>query len=214
MGEDMKSNPKVFYLTHPFTPVDKGDVFTILAALIIVSAIALVFRPPIAEAGSEIPESPTPTPSVTAPPAPTSPVPLEPARLSYVTRVWDYPCCHLPGNLTLYGGSDPPWKGPQEIIPFAYIEEGRGGITEAFHVPYAVWRLNCSVSATVRPEAAHFRMALVELESGTIVEGADLHYPGSIIKNVERGGKDFYLIVSVNEVDSYRITLETLPGYL
>lgn len=194
--------------------MDKGDVFSILAALIVVSVVALVFRPPVAEAGPEIPESLTPTPTVTATPIPASPAPLEPARLSYVTQVWNYPCCHLPDNLTLYGVSDPPWKGTADRIPFAYIEEGRGGISEVFHVPYAVWRLNCSVSATVRPEAAHFRMALVELESGTIVEGADLHYPGSIIKNVERGGKDFYLIVSVSEVDSYRITLETLPGYL
>lgn len=194
--------------------MDKGDVFSILAALIIVSVVALVLRPPMTEAGPTVPESPVPTPLVTTPPAPTSPVPLEPVRISYTTRVWDYPCCHLPDNLTLYGSSDPLWKETRNIIPFAYIEEGRGGITEAFHVPYAVWRLNCSVSATIRPEAAHFRMALVELESGTIVEGADLHYPGSIIKNVERGGKDFYLIVSVDEIDSYRITLETLPGYL
>ncbi|WP_143706357.1 hypothetical protein [Methanoculleus marisnigri] len=193
--------------------MDKGDVFSILAALLIVSVLALVFRPPVAEAGQEIPEIPTPTPPVTVLPTETPAAPLEPQRLSYATRVWDYPCCHLPDNLTLYGGSDPPWTGTQKVIAFAYIEEGRGGITEAFHVPYAVWRLNCSVSSTIRPEAAHFRMALVELESGTIVEGADLHYPGSIVKNVEKGGKDFYLIVSVDEVDSYRITLETLPEY-
>ena len=156
----------------------------------------------------------TPTPTITQPPAPTpSPLP-EPTRIHYTTRVWSYPCCYLPDNLTFYGGSDPPWKKSADIIPFAYIEEGRGGITEAFHVPYAVWRLNCSVSATIRPEAAHFRMALVDLESGTIVEGADLQYPGTIIKNVQRGGKDFYLIVSVDEVDSYHITLETLSRYL
>ncbi|KLK87785.1 hypothetical protein SZ63_09205 [Methanoculleus sediminis] len=193
--------------------MDKGDVFSILAALIIVSVLALAFRPPVADAGPEIPKNPAPTLPVTVPPTETPAASIELARLSYATRFWEYPCCHLPGNLTLYGGSDPPWKGNQRIIPFAYIEEGRGGITEAFHVPYAVWRLNCSVSSTIRPEAAHFRMALVELESGTIVEGADLHYPGSIVKNVERGGKDFYLIVSVDEVDSYRITLETLPEY-
>ncbi|KAF5085056.1 hypothetical protein DSECCO2_73800 [anaerobic digester metagenome] len=204
---------RIFHPAHPCKPVDKGDVFSILAALLIVSALALAFRPPVAEAGPEIPEIPTPTPPITVTPAPTPAMPLEPTRLSYTTNVWDYPCCHLPGNLTYYGGSDPPWKGTQEIIPFAYIEEGRGGITEVFHVPYAVWRLNCSISSTIRPQAADFKMALVELESGTIVEGADLHYPGSIIKNVERGGKDFYLIVSVDEVDSYRITLETLPEY-
>jgi hypothetical protein len=57
-------------------------------------------------------------------------------------------------------------------------------------------------------------MALVELKSATIVEGAELRYPGSIVKTVERGGKDFYLIVGVDAIDSYRITLETLPEYL
>ncbi|BBL68532.1 hypothetical protein [Methanoculleus chikugoensis] len=193
--------------------MDKGDVFSILTALIIVSVLALLLRPPVAEAGPEIPEISAPTPAVTVPPAPTPAAPLEPTRLSYATGVWDYPRCHLPDNLMLYGGSDPPWQGARGIIPFAYIEEGRGGITEVFHVPYAVWRLNCSVSSTIRPQAAHFRMALVEFESGTIIEGADLHYPGGIVKNVERGGKDFYLIVSVDEVDAYRITLETLPEY-
>lgn len=198
--------------------MDKGDVFSILAALIIVSAVGVVFHSPTAEAEPEVPVSvlpdDTPTPPVTVAPTPTLPVPPEFTRISYTTNVWSYPNCYLPENLMLYGGSDPLWEKSADIIPFAYIEETRGGITETFHVPYAVWRLNCSVSATIKPEAAHFRMALVDLESGAIVEGADLHYPGSIIKNVQRGDKDFYLIVSVDEVDSYRITLETLSQYL
>ncbi len=197
--------------------MDKGDALSILAALIIVSAMALVFRPPVAEAGPEVteifaPESTT-TPAATAPAVPALPASPDPARISYATGIRDYPLWHLPDNLTSRGGSDPPWK-ETGVVPFAYVEESRGGITRTFHVPYAIWRLNCSVSATVRPEAAHFRMALVERESGTIVEGADLRYPGSIIKNVERGGRDFYLIVGVDEIDSYRITLETLPEFL
>lgn len=201
--------------------MDKGDVFSILAALVIVSLVAVVFQSPVAEAGPEVPATvtpeTTPKPSVplpTAPPSPMPPEPPRPFRISYTAQFWDRPCCHLPDNLTFYGGSDPLWKNSADIVPFAYIEERRGGITETFHVPYAVWRLNCSVSATIRPGAAHFRMALVDLESGAIVEGADLRYPGSIIKNVQRGGKDFYLIVGVDEIDSYRITLETLTEYL
>jgi len=198
--------------------VDKGDLLSIIAALIIVSAVALLLRPPAAEPGSGVPETPvtTPTPPITTPtPIPTPTIALpEPFRITYTTSVWDYPVCYLPENLTRYGGSDPPWKGAHRAVAFAWIEESRGGITEAFYVPYSVWRLNCSVSATVWPEAARFRMALVELESGTIVEGAELYYPGSIIKNVERGGKEFYIIVSVDNIDSYRITLETLPEYL
>ncbi|WP_292517707.1 hypothetical protein [Methanoculleus sp.] len=198
--------------------MDKGDILSILAALLIVSVAGIVFHPPAMETGPEAPVSnppeSVPTPPITASPAPTLPVPLEPARISYTTGIWSYPRCYLPDNLTQYGGSDPLWKESPDIVSFAYIEEARGGVTETFHVPYTVWRLNCSVSATVRPEAAHFRMALVERESGMIIEGADLRYPGTIVKNVERGGKDFYIIVSVDDVDSYRITLETLPGYL
>ena len=213
----MESNTKAFYPAHPSTSVDKGDILSIFTALIIVSAIALVFRPPVAEAGPEVlePLAPVgiPTPAVTTPPAPTSLALPDMTRISYTTGARDYPIWYLPDNLTGYGGSDPLWK-ETGIVPFAYIHEARGGITRAFHVPYAVWRLNCSVSATVRPEAAHFRMALVELESGTIVEGAELRYPGSIVKTVERGGKDFYLIVGVDAIDSYRITLETLLEYL
>jgi len=213
----MESNTKAFYPAHPSTSVDKGDILSIFAALIIVSAIALVFRPPVAEAGLEVlePLAPVgiPTPAVTTPPAPTSLALPDMTRISYTTGARDYPIWYLPDNLTGYGGSDPLWK-ETGIVPFAYIHEARGGITRAFHVPYAVWRLNCSVSATVRPEAAHFRMALVELESGTIVEGAELRYPGSIVKTVERGGKDFYLIIGVDAIDSYRITLETLLEYL
>ena len=213
----MESNTKAFYPAHPSTSVDKGDILSIFTALIIVSAIALVFRPPVAEAGLEVlePLAPVgiPTPDVTTPPAPTSLALPDMTRIPYTTGARDYPIWYLPDNLTGYGGSDPLWK-ETGIVPFAYIHEARGGITRAFHVPYAVWRLNCSVSATVRPEAAHFRMALVELESGTIVEGAELRYPGSIVKTVERGGKDFYLIIGVDAIDSYRITLETLLEYL
>ena len=213
----MESNTKAFYPAHPSTSVDKGDILSIFTALIIVSAIALVFRPPVAEAGPEVlePLAPVgiPTPAVTTPPAPTSLALPDMTRIPYTTGARDYPIWYLPDNLTGYGGSDPLWK-ETGIVPFAYIHEARGGITRAFHVPYAVWRLNCSVSATVRPEAAHFRMALVELESGTIVEGAELRYPGSIVKTVERGGKDFYLIIGVDAIDSYRITLETLLEYL
>ena len=213
----MESNTKAFYPAHPSTSVDKGDILSIFTALIIVSAIALVFRPPVTEAGPEVlePLAPVgiPTPAVTTPPAPTSLALPDMTRISYTTGARDYPIWYLPDNLTGYGGSDPLWK-ETGIVPFAYIHEARGGITRAFHVPYAVWRLNCSVSATVRPEAAHFRMALVELESGTIVEGAELRYPGSIVKTVERGGKDFYLIIGVDAIDSYRITLETLLEYL
>lgn len=201
--------------------MDKGDILSILAALIIVSLVAVVLQFPAAEAGPEVPVTApaktTPEPPVTPPsvtPSVTPPEPPRPFRISYASEFWDYPCIHLPDNLMSYGGSDPLWKNSTEIVPFAYIEEGKGGITETFHVPYAVWRLNCSVSATIRPEAAYFRMALVDLKSGAIVKGAELRYPGSIIKNVQRGGKEFYLIVGLDEVDSYRITLETLTEYL
>ena len=150
--------------------MDKGDVFSILAALILVSAVAVAVQMPPAETGPATPEIPTqastPTPAVTASPTPASPALPEPFRIFYTTGIWDYPRYHLPTNLTTYGGSDPPWPGATEIIQFAYIEEAKGGITSTFYVPYNVWRLNCSVTATVTPDPSPIPIALVQRHSG------------------------------------------------
>lgn len=196
----------------------------VISALVIVSLVALVFQSPVAEVGEKekipgtmITEIPTPPEStVTIPPLTPKPMttPPEPFRITYSTDFWDRPHVHLPENLVVYGGSDPLWKNDADIVTFAYVEEKRGGITDVFHVPYPVWRLNCSVTPTIRPESASFKMALVDLENEIIVKGAEFRYPGSIIKNVQRGGKDFYLIVSADGVDSYRISLETQTQYL
>ena len=57
-------------------------------------------------------------------------------------------------------------------------------------------------------------MALIDAETGTIVDGAELHFPGNIIKNVQVGNKEFYLIIGAENIDSFQITLETLSRYL
>jgi hypothetical protein len=198
--------------------VDKGDVISILAALIIVSSVAVLFNPLATQeySGNSEPFPPETVvpPSVTESlPSPTPSAPSSPIRIFYQADLTRYPNYYLPDNLSFFGGSDLPWK-TGTIVAFAYVKEARGGITQEFFVSYPVWRLNCTTVATTKPAAAHFRMALIDAETGAIVDGAELHFPGNIIKNVQVGNKEFYLIIGAENIDSFQITLETLPRYL
>ncbi|MDN7024443.1 hypothetical protein FGU65_05995 [Methanoculleus sp. FWC-SCC1] len=201
--------------------MERGDVISILAALIIVSLIAVVFNPAAGEdqAGQgeiqtpgETPYRPPdagaaePSPSPTAPPVP------EPYRIRYNPDYLTYPRHLLPPNMGTFGGSDILWKS-NRTIPFAYVEESGGGLTETFSVPYPVWRMNCTVYAERRPHAAHISFILVDAGDGTIVEGAELWYSGSVVKNVQSSDAEYYLIVGCDAVDRYRIDFETLPAY-
>lgn len=199
--------------------VDKWDLCSVLAALAIVAVVAVVFGP----APEAVPVSPVAAPAET--PVPTTPssgdsgfVPLPaataspgPYRIVYETDYRKYPRYYLPSNLSSFGGSDIPWK-TDHTVPFAYVEGSDGGVTETFTVPSPVWRMNCTVSAERRPQAALFRMALIDAETGGIVEGAELRYPGSIIKNVQSGDGTYYLIIGCDYVDRYVISLETFPA--
>jgi hypothetical protein len=211
----MRAIRRCFHLAHPSNHVDKGDIISILAALIIVSMLAVMLNPLAVrdDTQSSEPADPPHTPTVITAPTDTPASSGESYRIRYETRIQKYPYPYLPGNLSSFGGSDPLWK-TQEVIEFAYIEEASGGITKPFSVPYPVWRLNCTVIADKKPAGAQFRMALFDAETQNLIEGAELRFPGSIVKNVQVGYKEFYLIVGVVDVDMYRITLETLPRYL
>ncbi len=82
-----------------------------------------------------------------------------------------------------YGFSDVQWQYNSSVA-FAYIEENHGGITEPFTVPYPIWRMTSTLYATRTPEDARFRMILVDEQSGRILEGAEIHFPGSVTKTV------------------------------
>jgi len=155
----------------------------------------VVFQSPVAEAGPEVPATvtpeTTPKPSVplpTAPPSPMPPEPPQPFRISYTAQFWDRPCCHLPDNLTFYGGVRSAVEEQCRYRPrLPTSRRRRGGITETFHVPYAVWRLNCSVSCNDTAWSGTFQDGVGRPRERAIVEGADLRYPGSIIqKRAER----------------------------
>ncbi len=200
------------------TCVDRGDIISILAALIIVGVIAIIFNPVAGEdpAGEETLPEPTPyrppDPVVAEPsPSPSPSIP-EPCRIQYDPDYRKYPLYYLPTNMSTFGGSDILWKS-NSTIPFAYVEESCGGVTETFSVPYSVWRMNCTVYAERKPQAALLDFVLVSADNGTIVEGGEIRYPGSIVKNVQSGG-EYYLIVGCDNVDRYRIDLETLPAYV
>jgi hypothetical protein len=124
-----------------------------------------------------------------------------------------YLLVRLPEHMEVYGASDIPDKYKKNV-PFAYIEEQRGGLTEIFNIPYQFWMINVTVTADRYPQYAWFRMALCSAKTGEIYEGAELYYPGTIYKNVQVSNMDMYLIISIYKVDRFRIIFETPQGYL
>ncbi len=196
--------------------MDRRDIITFFAALVVVSIVAIVAHPAPAVQQNNPPAytpdagtpPPAPSPSAASGQTPPAAEPCTPCRILFEKDFLKYPVYLLPANLSLAGGSDLIWR-TSNISTFAYVEGVRGGVTQTFSVPYPVWRLNCTVYAETAPQYAHFRMAVVDAETGTIVEGAEIRYPGSICRNVHVGGKEFYIIVGADHVDRYRITLET-----
>jgi hypothetical protein len=133
--------------------------------------------------------------------------PDQPYRIYYTNTPFTYPVVHLPDHMETYGASDIPLReGP--LIPFAYIEEPRGGLTRPFSVPYEVWVLNISVKEEQQPQYAMFRMVLCDAK-GNILEGSEIQYPGTMYKVVPTSGTGLYMIISTSSIDSFRISLET-----
>jgi hypothetical protein len=145
-------------------------------------------------------------------PSPT-PRQITPYRITFTGQYSSYPVVYLPADMASYGTSDPDWHY-NTSIRFAFLEESHGGLTTTFTVPYPVWRLNCTVAAWRSPEKAHFRMMLIDEETGTNLEGAELSFPGSIVKNVQFRLHPVYMIISAEYVDRLVISLETPAEYL
>ena len=100
-----------------------------------------------------------------------------------------------------------------ELVPFAYIEEKRGGLTQEFTVPYPLWVLNISVIANTSPQYGNFRMLLCNASDGTIIEGAEILNHGSTYRIIQISDTNLYMIISATSVDFYRITFETPRTY-
>jgi hypothetical protein len=107
-----------------------------------------------------------------------------------------------------FGASDIPLRETSPGIPFAYVDESRGGLTQTFSVPYEVWALNVSVTANRFPQYAMFRMVLCDAK-GNILQGSQIQFPGTMYKIVRASGPGMYMIISTDNIDSFRVTLET-----
>ncbi len=208
--------------------MDKRDIYTIVGGFLVILLIAIIANPgtvssalPVSRSSPTIQETtfstPPPTVTYTVIPAQTPQVnitpspPPPPYRITYTNNPFKYPVIHLPDHMETFGASDTPLR-ENVSVPFAYLEDSRGGLTTIFSVPYAVWALNISVTANSRPQYAIFNMVLCDAKTGTIITGAEIQNGGTMYKVVRRSGS-MYLIVGVNYVDSFRITLETPLSY-
>lgn len=200
--------------------MNSGDILSFAAAVGIVLVMVCIVNPPWSApdaAGGETAVTPAPTPAVTTPPATPQSTPVQtrtfvPVKIEYAERpVTKYQTYIIP-DLTRFGMSDPPWRG-SKVASFAYIEEASGGVTDPFTVSYPVWRLTCTVRNDDYPENARFKMVLIEKETGEIIDGAEIKGPGTVVKNQEVSGKEFYLVVQSSRA-LFRIDLETREEYL
>jgi len=210
--------------------VKSGDIVTIAGGLIIVVVIALIANPhylsgpvtaPVTPVSAPIAGTPvvtlvpkthpTPVPatiSVPATPRPDDP----PYRIFYSNKPFTYPKFKLPENMETFGASDIPMRD-QELVPFAYVEDTRGGLTQLFSVPYPVWIINTTVIANRTPQYGNFRMVLCYANNGTVIEGEEILNRGSSYRIVQTSNTDVYMIITTAYIDLYHISLETPRNY-
>ena len=212
--------------------MEKGDLIALVAGLLFVLAIAVYTNPQYlsglkTESGSTpvptaVPETPvhsvpsqTPLPVTTVPPVlttvtvrPDSP----PVRIFYSNEPFKYPRFKLPENMVVFGASDIPPRS-EEMVPFAYLEESRGGVTTVFSVPYPFWLLNTTVIANRSPQYGNLKMVLCYANNGTVIEGEEILNRGISYRKVQTSNADLYMIISTAYIDKYVIQLETPRSY-
>ena len=133
-------------------------------------------------------------------------------RIYYSEKPLSYPRLKLPEDMEIYGASDI-LKRNMELVPFAFIEEKRGGLTQRFSVPYPLWVMNISVVANTSPQYGNFRMVLCNASDGTIIEGVEILNQGNAYRIIQISNTDLYMIISATSLDFYRITFETPRAY-
>jgi hypothetical protein len=207
--------------------VEKGDFLIFAAGIATVMMIALIANPQsISGFAAPVPvATPVPAPGLTPLPdltviTPTyqeTTPPPEPAdaslyRIFYSDKPLSYPRFLLPENMELFGGSDI-LRLDQEMVPFAFVEDIRGGLTQKFNIPYPLWALNISVTAKTNPQYGKFRMVLCDASDGTIIKGVEILNRGTAYRNIQTSNTDLYMIISTTSIDRYRITFETPRSY-
>ncbi|MGA2935259.1 MAG: hypothetical protein ABSD81_08915 [Methanomicrobiales archaeon] len=203
--------------------MERGDLAAVLIGLTLVIILTVVLSPP-AHSNPQVPEVVTTTPAPT--PAPVSPAqetifpptslptppPATMKRISYTSDYSLFPVRFLPSDMGIYGFSDVNWQYNSSVA-FAYVEENHGGITEPFTVPSPVWRMTSTLYAVKNPENARFRMIVVDEQSGLVLEGTEIRFPGSVTKTVVAGRGAVYMVIAAENVDRFVITIETPPVF-
>jgi len=204
--------------------MERGDLAAVLIGIVCVVIFTAVFSPPASSSTSQVQVPVVPTTVPVTPFVPVvqipSPTPVIPAtttaaplrRIGYTTDYSRLPVRFLPSDLGQYGYSDAPWKY-STAVPFAYVGDTHGGITETFTVPYPVWRMTSTLTATRTPETARFRMILVDRTTGQILDGAEIRFPGTVTRTAVAVNRPLYMVIAVENADSFRITLETPSEY-
>ena len=209
--------------------MEKGDLLTLLGGLVLVLIIALVAHPEYLSSLSAAPVTPVPTQPLTTPgvnpysyqetssvtTVPTSlaiPTIAPPYQIYYSNDPFSYPKFKMPENLAIFGAGDLPFRG-KTMIPFAFVTDTRGGLTQKFTVPYGVWVINTTVIANRTPQYGNFKMVLCYAENGTVIDGAEILNRGSMTRIIQTSGGDYYMIISTAYIDSYYISLETPEEY-
>jgi hypothetical protein len=206
----------------------KGDLVAVITGLFLVIVLMVLLSPPAYRSGDATTPVPTtrapetlapviPVPPVMettigpAPELPTQP-PVTTKRIFYTDNYYAFPVRYLPSDMSIYGFSDVDWPYNSSVA-FAYVEENHGGITETFTVPSPVWRMTSTLYSPRTPEKAKFRMILVDMESGRVLEGAEIRYPGTVTKTVVARGRPVYMVVQAENVERYMIVLEVPEPY-
>ena len=207
--------------------MEKGDILFFTAGIITVIVIAILVNPQ--SISGFLPKAPVVTPlpeqtrihlqvQTTITPVYTEmtkiPRPTESAlyRIYFSEKPLSYPRLKLPENMENFGASDILQRN-MELVPFAFIEEKRGGLTQEFTIPYPLWVLNISVVANTSPQYGNFRMLLCNATDSTIIEGVEILNQGNDYRIILVSNTELYLIISATSVDSYRITFETPQTY-
>jgi hypothetical protein len=198
--------------------MERGDLAAVLIGLVLVIILTVVLAPPVhsqTQAVEPVVTTRVPTTQVTPGPEATetpttlpTPPPVTTKRIFYTNDYYLFPVRFLPGDMSMYGFSDVQWRYNSSVA-FAYIEENHGGITEPFTVPYPIWRMISTVYAVKSPQNARFRMILVDEQGGQVLEGAEIHFPGSVTKTVVADKRPVYMVIEAENVDRFIITLET-----
>jgi hypothetical protein len=207
--------------------VEKGDILFFAAGIITVMVIAILVNPqsisgilPQVPVTTPVPEPtriPLPVQTIITPPykeMTPAPLPTDSAqyRIYYSEKPFSYPRLKLPQDMELFGASDILQRN-MELIPFAFIEEKRGGLTQKFTIPYPLWVLNVSVVANTSPQYGNFRMVLCNASDGTIIEGVEILNQGNAYRIIQTSNTELYMIISATSIDFYRITFETPRTY-